>query len=799
MINQIITYDFRYEGTSDKFNKINYNLLPKGIYSGGVLSRTDSSSIQISKFVAFYIDSNNEIGSRIETNDPANLTVSESTPYIVLKFYYDPNGTRFGYFEATAYNDLESDSIIFGRCEYINSTLQSTFDLTRRDEPYISKIKDEYLKFKVVSTEPFSNKVLVKGGSITTMNKVLTINDTLSPAISNTILGRIDLVYIDSNGNILIDEGVDSSSPITNDYSGKFVIAEISRGASKSYVTQEDITNIKLANFDFSEITESANVNKGAYLVHVGDQDDLNEYDNVQEQLGHTARKLLNTITSEVSETVEKDDPVGINFNGNLVKAGIRTDYSDVFTADTFKMEMFESCITNNGEHFIIFYKDSTTNDLVIRGYTFDLDTEEFKIAGELIAQTSVTNSHIALSAYREDQFIAVWNDGGSDSGNIRIGEYIYSSDSDDSIAWVTSNTTMSSMSSQIIHNPSVTWFGNEDKFVICFANGTTNGTYTGWVNSMWYRIGYEDGGSIVWDISDKDHLFSFRLEDGGALDRREANWNYKSEMTCTHWGTSSNTFISLAHGARVDADNCILAVGEFDDGDPSADWILDPNGDGSDLYDTMLTGAYYLRVFPKPEGRLSGKLYLIGENDGVYIPYSALNAHSYELSDFSFGNFMGSDYTQGAIRGFTPDLLQPKKYLFGYNPSGSTSDNMLYATLGDNPDYNKGDSIYINLQSLASGSELISCLKYKNFIAVFYNDTYGTVGLYEIVPFIGVANENITSGNNGEIVIKGPYISNATLKKGRFYYLDLINKDIRLGGTKKVGFAINSNSLILV
>lgn len=802
---QTITYSFQYPGGAQEFNKINFALLPRGIYSGGTLEKVSSSVVNINPFICYFSDSLNELGVRVQTLESKGISVSESEPYIVIQFSWE-NSLNQGLIKTKEYADIDDDDIIIGRCEYVNNVLQDSFDYTRSHRPYISGIKESSKELNVLSTEPFSNKVLIKGGSLTTMNREITISETLSPAISNTTLGRIDLVYMDDDGSIKIDEGVDSSTPVPNSYLGKYVLAEVHRGASSSYITQNDIVNVSNENFDFSSISQSAEYEKGADLVHVGSQEGLNNYEYAQDELGRIARKTYQFIDLEFAENVLKDEPIGLNSSGKAVKSGIRFEH-ELNTGIPSSVNVIDYCITKNGESFIIAWYDLTAiGNIFIMGGRYDEINDEYKTTSIETVSSPIINDdcQLALSNYRDDHFILFWCQNTSDGGHVRIGKYNTSIDSDDELSWVTSDTTV--VSSVTLYEPAVASFGTEDRFVLTYCDNDTEWT-TSWYNGIWYRIGYEDSGSITWDISSTLHAFSSR----GTNERYYQDWNQRPQLY--NFGSETeNIFCTISSGARTDGDAGWAIQGEFDSGDASADFSFYNDSSGTDGVTRLSNSSRTVFAYTENLGKLSGSLvYLEEATTGLHgTTLENLYMLEFNFNDFSYNYLGGRGWSLpagiplGEVRGFSRNYRSNKQYISGV-------DDGAYDVITENyfPDEIENNGLdsgsIFQLQAIKPNSELSMCFSYKDFSILFYNEDLGSgdeskLVFYISIPFKGIANEDVTSGNTGEVCIKGKYEGNFTnLKAGSFYYLNPITKEIRNIGQTAIGFAVDTNSLVIL
>lgn len=264
---QTIKFDFKEPGKAENFNKLNYKLFPTGIYSGGLLTKSASNSVQVGTLTCFIEDITNELSVSMTTANTVELTVAPSTPYIVLSYAWSNTENNYIDFKAIAYADLSADDLVVGKCIYIGGNLQTSFDYSRRTKPYVNELKDDKDKLRVIPLEPYTNKVHVYEGKISNGNKIISVSEQDSGAISDTTDGRIDLVYIDSSGVVQISEGVDAVSLSAPTYEGKNVIAEIERGSSRTFVTGDDITNLKEYEFNPTAAQQELNTHKSENIT----------------------------------------------------------------------------------------------------------------------------------------------------------------------------------------------------------------------------------------------------------------------------------------------------------------------------------------------------------------------------------------------------------------------------------------------------------------------------------------------------------------------------------------------------
>lgn len=242
--NQTLVFDYRHPATSTSFNQIMYKLIPAGIYDGGELTKVDDSRVSVSPLKCFITDEDIEIGVRIVTEEAAVIAVDVDTPFIILRLDWLEQANNYMDILAVAEADINSDDLIVGKVEYTSNTIfLSEFDYTERDEIEVNTVLSE-TPFKVSPTNPPSEYVSIFTGSAVTENSYLNSVTGFAGPFSNTINGRIDIVYIDTDGSIGVFEGSDSATPSSPAYDGRYVIAEIQRGAGRDTIRGSEITSI---------------------------------------------------------------------------------------------------------------------------------------------------------------------------------------------------------------------------------------------------------------------------------------------------------------------------------------------------------------------------------------------------------------------------------------------------------------------------------------------------------------------------------------------------------------------------
>jgi len=107
---QLISFSYGQSAESILFNRLNYQLHTPGIYDGGVLSKVSSSTINITRFTAFLVDSPTAIGMRVQTTQDIALDVSDtSKPYVVVYFDWQNQFANYADIKTVAWSNIDTD------------------------------------------------------------------------------------------------------------------------------------------------------------------------------------------------------------------------------------------------------------------------------------------------------------------------------------------------------------------------------------------------------------------------------------------------------------------------------------------------------------------------------------------------------------------------------------------------------------------------------------------------------------------------------------------------------------------
>jgi len=239
---QQITFSYKTPGKSKNFNHLLKDLFPVGIYKGANLTKIDTVTVQISQLTCFIEDTINDVGVKIATRATINTTVAPSTPYLIIRMSWNNIENNYADIIAVDYASIDPKDIIIGRCVYDSSNnLQSTFDYTRRTVSSLQDLDDKHINLKVLPTEPITNTVSALAGDVLILNNPYSFAGATSDAISDTVDGRIDIVYIDDSGDLKILEGSDNASPVQPDFPSRgLAIAKITRTGGVHTVVRGD-------------------------------------------------------------------------------------------------------------------------------------------------------------------------------------------------------------------------------------------------------------------------------------------------------------------------------------------------------------------------------------------------------------------------------------------------------------------------------------------------------------------------------------------------------------------------------
>lgn len=240
---QIITLDYFAPANSTEVNKRNLNIMPTGIYDGGILSIVNNSTCQVSTFVAEISDGTYQV--RCETQSTVNVSVAAATPYVVIRWSYNAVQNQ-NFSQILAVATPNSNDLIIGLCEFTGANL-SGFDYVDSDFPR-SDANTQDLWLKPIPTSATELAVRILGGKFQNESQNFDIpNQKTSVMEAPATNSKIFLVYVNSStGAIEIDSsGTAAASPSAPDYDGRLVLAEVTIAAGQTNVTSSHIKDVR--------------------------------------------------------------------------------------------------------------------------------------------------------------------------------------------------------------------------------------------------------------------------------------------------------------------------------------------------------------------------------------------------------------------------------------------------------------------------------------------------------------------------------------------------------------------------
>ena len=322
-VSQEVIFQYGQAAKAEEFNKINHKLYPTGIYSGGTMVKDTDYTFHVEPFIAFIKDSLDNLSVVVETTENIPLPLDISKPYVVLRMVWQNVDNNYVDILQVDYNNIQSYDVILGRPVFSGGLLTSNFDYSKQDNPVFPDLHANRFNLKVFVNSPPSNKVYVNPGNLFHLNKSIEFTGGNTSEITDTILGRHDLVYIDIDGNVQVEEGIDSATPVTPNYNGKLVLAEIRRMGTKNVILGDEVFNNYYDKFypqELGLLTE----NNGASLIGMGGDNNLTE--TLGTNLEDYTLNLLNfyrTTADYYKQDIPNGEPVGYNWlDDSINRAG---------------------------------------------------------------------------------------------------------------------------------------------------------------------------------------------------------------------------------------------------------------------------------------------------------------------------------------------------------------------------------------------------------------------------------------------------------------------------------------------
>jgi len=131
---QTITWKYKNPSTSESFNQLLYNILPVGIYEGGILT-ISGTSLNVAPLTVFISDPNSDLAVRCSTVNSYPIPITTDTPYAVLRLSWQNTENNYVDFLALAKSSILTGSdIVLGKGVYVDNNLTS-IDSSERTIP----------------------------------------------------------------------------------------------------------------------------------------------------------------------------------------------------------------------------------------------------------------------------------------------------------------------------------------------------------------------------------------------------------------------------------------------------------------------------------------------------------------------------------------------------------------------------------------------------------------------------------------------------------------------------------------
>lgn len=275
---QAITWQYFMDAKAYDFNKKDVNVLPRGIYQGGHLTRVTNSEIKLLPLTVVLGDNDVQVSVKTEVFALLNAdtldsgTISIATPYIVLRWAFAEFVSNYMEVHALALGDIQTNDIVVGKCVISGGgVLDPVFDYTSR-----TFLNVQNIVLRVEESEVSELYVWVRAGRLQTTAQTISIAEQKIGPFTNpgSPNSRIDLVYIDIDGSIKIQPGTAAVSPTVPAYAGKMVIAEVRLVNGESYIPVSRIIDVRSSWIKIST-SFGANVSKNKDTVYSAETDGI--------------------------------------------------------------------------------------------------------------------------------------------------------------------------------------------------------------------------------------------------------------------------------------------------------------------------------------------------------------------------------------------------------------------------------------------------------------------------------------------------------------------------------------------
>lgn len=137
--NQAITFNYNQDAVSSTFNHLLRELQKPGVYSGGMLSKINDTTVQIAPYTAVvYANNEPSVAIRVHTEQSYSIPISPVAPIVVLRYEWHDQKDNYVQAISKSQTDIDIEDpdgdfyVILGEAVFNGAVLES-FDYTKRE------------------------------------------------------------------------------------------------------------------------------------------------------------------------------------------------------------------------------------------------------------------------------------------------------------------------------------------------------------------------------------------------------------------------------------------------------------------------------------------------------------------------------------------------------------------------------------------------------------------------------------------------------------------------------------------
>jgi len=243
--NQLISVQVLDPVVSSVVNRIADTVRRLGIYEGFYLTKINDSTVQVGIGQAEIQSGNAQVdGTRrqvgVNFQSVQNIAVSSVAPTIVLRYFFESTLNHFVDLLALASSTVEEDDIVLGEAIYAGSVLTG-FNYATRSEV---DTMDKFLKVEPLPSPAM--KVIVRQGRVNygVRNFDVLTQESLT-FVAPSFFPRIDTLFVDVDGVVKVNTGVEALVPLAPGYQDRVVLAEVSLSVGQTQILVAHIKDVR--------------------------------------------------------------------------------------------------------------------------------------------------------------------------------------------------------------------------------------------------------------------------------------------------------------------------------------------------------------------------------------------------------------------------------------------------------------------------------------------------------------------------------------------------------------------------